>query len=137
MAGYETGKTMRELSVELGIHRNTVSSYLRRTSARLRRPGLDPTQARTVADLYQAGWSSGRLAEMFEVSADTVLKALRQSGTPIRPRRGGPRPSHRHPDNPTDQPGRRRQEIHATGGDIRRICDLFGLSVEAATRYAL
>ena len=28
------------------------------------------------------------------------------------------------------------QEIHATGGDIRQICDLFGLSVEApsATR---
>lgn len=25
--------------------------------------------------------------------------------------------------------------IHATGGDIRRICDLFGLSVEGATRY--
>ena len=28
------------------------------------------------------------------------------------------------------------QEIHATGGDIRRICDLFGISVETATRYA-
>jgi hypothetical protein len=26
-------------------------------------------------------------------------------------------------------------EIHATGGDARRICDLFGLSVEGATRY--
>lgn len=26
-------------------------------------------------------------------------------------------------------------EIHATGGDIRRICDMFGLSVEGATRY--
>lgn len=26
-------------------------------------------------------------------------------------------------------------EIHATGGDIRLVCDLFGLSVEAATRY--
>jgi hypothetical protein len=26
-------------------------------------------------------------------------------------------------------------EIHATGGDIGRICDLFGLSVEAATGY--
>lgn len=26
-------------------------------------------------------------------------------------------------------------EIHATGGDIRRICDLFGLSVGGATRY--
>lgn len=28
------------------------------------------------------------------------------------------------------------QEIHATGGDIRRICDLFGLSIEGALRYA-
>lgn len=26
-------------------------------------------------------------------------------------------------------------EIHATGGDVRRICDLFGLQVAAATRY--
>ncbi|WP_256098632.1 hypothetical protein [Streptomyces agglomeratus] len=28
------------------------------------------------------------------------------------------------------------QEIHATGGDVRRICDLFGLSIDAALRYA-
>lgn len=28
-------------------------------------------------------------------------------------------------------------EIHATGGDIRRICDLFGLSIGAATRYLM
>lgn len=28
------------------------------------------------------------------------------------------------------------QEIHATGGDIRRICDLFGLTVGSAQRYA-
>jgi hypothetical protein len=28
------------------------------------------------------------------------------------------------------------QEIHASGGDIRRICDLFGLTVDAAVRYA-
>ncbi len=28
------------------------------------------------------------------------------------------------------------QEIHATGGDIRRICDLFGLTVDGALRYA-
>jgi hypothetical protein len=28
------------------------------------------------------------------------------------------------------------QEIHATGGDIRRISDLFGLSIQAALRYA-
>ena len=29
------------------------------------------------------------------------------------------------------------QEIHATGGDVRRICDLFGLNIETAMRYAL
>ena len=28
------------------------------------------------------------------------------------------------------------QEIHATGGDVRRICDLFGLTIDAAMRYA-
>lgn len=28
-------------------------------------------------------------------------------------------------------------EVHATGGDVRRLCDLFGLSVTAATRYTL
>ena len=28
------------------------------------------------------------------------------------------------------------QEIYATGGDVRRICDLFGMSIESATRYA-
>lgn len=29
------------------------------------------------------------------------------------------------------------QEIHANGGDIRRICDLFGISIDAAQRYAI
>ena len=28
------------------------------------------------------------------------------------------------------------QEIYATGGDVRRICDLFGLSIAGASRYA-
>ena len=27
-------------------------------------------------------------------------------------------------------------EIHATGGDVRRICDLFGVTIDAALRYA-
>jgi len=28
------------------------------------------------------------------------------------------------------------QEIYATGGDVRRICDLFGIGIEAALRYS-
>ena len=27
-------------------------------------------------------------------------------------------------------------ELHATGGDVRRICDLFGLTIAGAARYA-
>ncbi|MGQ4435348.1 MULTISPECIES: hypothetical protein [unclassified Streptomyces] len=29
------------------------------------------------------------------------------------------------------------QEIFATGGDVRRICDFFGIGIDAATRYTL
>jgi hypothetical protein len=28
------------------------------------------------------------------------------------------------------------RELHATGGDVRRVCDLFGLSSAGAGRYA-
>jgi hypothetical protein len=27
-------------------------------------------------------------------------------------------------------------ELHATGGDLRRICDMFGLSIAGASRYS-
>lgn len=92
MAGYEAGKSIKELAAEFGINRMTVSSYLRRTGAPLRRPGLDAEQTAEAVDLYEAGRSSGRLAERFDVSADTILEALRRAGVAIRPRRGGPRP---------------------------------------------
>jgi DNA-directed RNA polymerase specialized sigma24 family protein len=89
VAGYEAGKSMKELATEFGINRVTVSSYLHRLGVRLRRSGLDAEQTAQVADLYRSGWSSGRLAEHYEVSTDTVLKALRRAGVAIRPRRGG------------------------------------------------
>ena len=79
---------MKELSAEFGIDRRTVSAYLRRASVDVRRGGLDQEQALVATRLYESGWSSGRLAERFGVSADTVLKALRRAGVAIRPRRG-------------------------------------------------
>lgn len=27
-------------------------------------------------------------------------------------------------------------ELHATGGDLRRICDMFGLSITGASRHS-
>jgi DNA-binding transcriptional regulator LsrR (DeoR family) len=90
-AGYEAGKTMTELAAEFRINRLTVCRYLRRAKVPLRGGGLSPSQADEVTRLYETGWSSGRLAEHFGVSADTVLKALRGAGVAVRPRRGRPR----------------------------------------------
>ncbi len=84
---------MKELAGEFGINRLTVSAHLRRASVLLRRGGLDHEQTVEAARLYESGWSSGKLAERFNVSADNVLKALRSVGIDIRQRRGGPRRS--------------------------------------------
>jgi DNA-directed RNA polymerase specialized sigma24 family protein len=90
IAGYRAGRTMKELAVEFGVDRRTVSTHLRRAEIATRQRGLDEEQVQEAADLYEAGWSSGRLAERFDVSADNVLKDLRRAGVSIRPRRGGP-----------------------------------------------
>lgn len=95
VAGYEAGKTMRELAAEFDINRVTVSAHLRRAKVPIRRGGLSPEQAAEAIGLYEAGWSSGMLAKHFNVSADNVLMALRRAGVAIRPRRGGPRRSTR------------------------------------------
>jgi DNA-binding transcriptional regulator LsrR (DeoR family) len=94
VAGYQAGRTMKELAAEFGIDRRTVSTHLRRAGVRSRRGGLDQEQAVDVARLYEAGWSSGRLAERYSVSSDNVLRTLRAAGVKIRPRRGGPRTSY-------------------------------------------
>jgi len=92
VAGYQSGKAMKELAAEFGVNRLTVSAHLRRAGVPIRRGGLDQDQAVEAVRLDGAGWSSGRLAEMFGVSADTVLKTLRSGKVSIRPRRGGPSP---------------------------------------------
>jgi uncharacterized protein (DUF433 family) len=89
IAGYQAGTTMKELAAEFGIDRRTVPAYLYRAGVATRRGGLDRQQTMEAALLYDAGWSSGRLAERFGVSADTILKALRVEGVQIRRRRGG------------------------------------------------
>ncbi len=45
-------------------------------------------------------------------------------------------PWHRYPLAPRPlREDRILHEVHATGGDVRRICDLFGLSIKGAMRY--
>jgi DNA-directed RNA polymerase specialized sigma24 family protein len=86
---YRSGKSMKDLASELGIHRTTVSTHLTEQGVPVRRGGLNQKQTAEAVRLYTEGWSSGRLGENFNVSADTVLTALRRAGASIRPRRGG------------------------------------------------
>ena len=103
MAGYEAGKSMKD-TAEFDINRATVSSHLRHARIPIRGAGLDEEQAGETARLYEAGWSSCRLAEQFAVSADTILKVVRRAGVEIRPRRGGPRPTWTSPHRPNPSP---------------------------------
>jgi hypothetical protein len=81
---------MKELASEFGIHRTSVSTDLTEHGVPVRCGGLDHEQAAEAVRLYEEGWSSGRLGERFNVSADTVLTVLRRAGASIRPWRGGP-----------------------------------------------
>jgi hypothetical protein len=45
------------------------------------------------------------------------------------------RQRHLHTRSDTPREDRILNEIHDSGGDVRRICDLFGLTVDAALRY--
>jgi DNA-directed RNA polymerase specialized sigma24 family protein len=81
---------MKEFSAEFCVNRRTVSTHLRRAKVQIRRGGLDARHKAEAVALYEAGWSSGRLAKHLGTSADTVLKALRSANVTLRPRQGGP-----------------------------------------------
>jgi DNA-binding transcriptional regulator LsrR (DeoR family) len=79
---------MKDLAAEFGIDRRTVSTHLRQAGIGTREAASTRIQMIEAAQLYEADWSSGRLAERFGVSADKVPKMLRRAGVAIRPRRG-------------------------------------------------
>jgi hypothetical protein len=123
--------------------------------------GMDTTaqrQTRPHASAEQQGLGSvvtlSQLAAQLGVSVQTLYdlrsqgpRAARLPGRPgaaVPGQRGASRlvaAGHSYPwKNTTFRPQALREdrilhEIRATGGDVRRLCGLFGLSVEGATRY--
>ena len=114
IAGYEAGKTMKDLAVEFGINRLTVSAHLRRAGVPLRRSGLDTEQTAEAARLYDAGWSSMKLAERFGVSVGHCSHRLA-------PRRSCHSASPRRPAQPTGSSVRRGRDLPGEGGWTARI----------------
>jgi transposase len=112
VAGYGTGKTMKELAAEFGISRQTASLHLRRANTPIRREGVDQERASEVVALYEAGWTSRNIAGRYGVSPDTILRTLRRQGVEIRSRHSTTRPNTAdlhvgHFTRPTERKGER------------------------------
>jgi DNA-binding transcriptional ArsR family regulator len=81
---YRSGTTVCELASLFKIHRTTVSAHLRRAGVKMRRLGLTDSQVMEAAVLYVQGWSLARIGRKLAVDGETVRKALRAQGVPMR-----------------------------------------------------
>ena len=88
VAGYEGGRTVRQLADQFGIGRETVSKLLSRRSVRTRLQSLTATQTEIAADLYRSGMSLVQIADRMARSRTAIYNALRRNGVQLRPRRG-------------------------------------------------
>lgn len=77
--------TVNELAGAFGVHRTTASNHLQNHGIQPDRRGLNPNDRSEAARLYQQGWTSGMLANRFNVSSSTILRALRNDRVHIRP----------------------------------------------------
>jgi len=88
--GYGEGASIDGLARQCEVHRTTVITHLDRAGVarrRLVRKMTDDSVAR-AATRYGEGASLATVAQEFGVHARTLAREFRQSGVPIRPRRG-------------------------------------------------
>lgn len=85
---YQAGATIKVLALEFGVHRVTISRYLKQLAVPLRVRGIRPEHVPEAARLYMDGWSLERLGEKYGCDHTTVWRALRERGVQLRPRPG-------------------------------------------------
>jgi DNA-directed RNA polymerase specialized sigma24 family protein len=83
---YKAGIPINDLAARFGIDRSVILKHLKAMDIPRRYPALDAEQSQEVCRLYQVGLNSTEIGKLFDVSADTVLRALRRNGIPIRER---------------------------------------------------
>jgi DNA-binding MarR family transcriptional regulator len=85
---YRSGKSMRELAHQFGIHRVTVSRLLKREGVELRNGGLSADEIDHAVALYAEGKSLARIGEHFGVDHGTVWRHLKKRGVRMRDTHG-------------------------------------------------
>lgn len=83
---YKAGRPINDLAAQFGIDRSAILKHLKTLDILRRYPALDPDQCEEVCQLYGGGLNSTEIGQIFDVSADTVLRALRGGGVDIRRR---------------------------------------------------
>ena len=83
---YKAGTSIKDLAGEFEVDRSTILKYLQGMDIQRRRPALDSEQCKEVCRLYQGGLNSSEIGQIFNVSPDTVLRALRRARVRIRNR---------------------------------------------------
>jgi len=92
VAGYQAGRTIRQLAAELGTHRSTVSGILRREGVTLRLQRIGQNDIELVIRLYQEGLSLLRISERIQKSPGTIRSELLRQGVPMRDSHGRAQP---------------------------------------------
>ena len=81
---YLAGEPASALAKELGVHRATVVSSLRRAGAQTRYRILSDDDIAVARQMYEAGQSLAVIGAHFGVADRTVLNVFRRAGVPTR-----------------------------------------------------
>ena len=90
------GEPATALAKELGVHRATVFSLLRRAGVQTRYRILSDEDVAAARNMYESGQSLAAIGEHFGVADRTLLNAFRRLGIPTRSpgiNQWGPKPS--------------------------------------------
>jgi hypothetical protein len=81
---YLAGESATALAAELGVHRSTIFSFLRRAGVQTRYRILNDGDVTVARQMYEAGQSLAVIGEHFGVADRTVLNVFRRVGVPTR-----------------------------------------------------
>jgi len=92
-ARYQSGRSLKDLAQEFGVHHRTVADHLERLgiARRVNFPKLSAADVKRAATRYRAGESLAIVGKALNVDASTVQRALKRAGIKIRPRPGSER----------------------------------------------
>lgn len=80
---YNSGKTIKDLSVELNVSPQTVGNYLRLNDIEIKRKNIS-LDINTIIDLYKnQGKTLKEISSILHVSYDTISKRLKEANVEV------------------------------------------------------